>query len=178
MPSLLLHADDACLVPDDQSALVHLLTDLGLTGDTWEDEREYGFWPGQQFLSLVMFLGCSPLVGFDPHQAGEGQPVCRLLMHSYSDVKFLSTTPCPAGRCPHCRTGLKVAQDAPHDGVYTCPGCGRSAVVSDLDWRQGAGFGRFFIEIRGIYPHEAVPTDKLLDTLRDSSGTNWRYFYR
>ena len=177
MPSLLLHADDACFVPDDRLAFAHLLTELGLTGDACEGECEYGFWPGKQFLSLVMFLGCSPHVALDPHEAGADQSVCRLLMHLYTDVKFLSARPRPAERCLHCRTRVKIAEGVPHDSVYNCTHCGRSSVVSDLDWRQGAGFGRFFIEISGIYPHEAVPADKLLDTLRDNSGTQWRYFY-
>ena len=173
MPSLLLHPVDACWVPDDQGSFVHDLTRLGLIGTACED----GFRAGQRFLELVMFLGCSPQVSLDPPPAGDSQPVCRLVLHSHSGVQFLSAKPRPAVRCPHCRLQAEVTEGAAHDSPYIC-GCGRSSALSGLDWRRGAGFGRFFLEISGIYPHEAVPADKLLECLRHTAGTDWRYFYR
>ena len=40
-----------------------------------------------------------------------------------------------------------------------------------------AGFGRTFIEIRGIYPSEAVPTDALLDKLQRLADGPWKTIY-
>jgi hypothetical protein len=63
------------------------------------------------------------------------------------------------------------------DSHYRCRSCGEQHRLTDLDWRQGAGYGRFFIDINAIYPQEAVPSDKLLLALRDYSGRDWKYFY-
>jgi hypothetical protein len=47
-----------------------------------------------------------------------------------------------------------------------------------MNWRQLAGFGRFFIEVWGIFPHEAVPTEKLLKQLASHTpGVSWSFFY-
>jgi hypothetical protein len=177
MPSLMVCPQDACWVPADLSALAGLLGDLGLTGDTCTDGGKNTFWPGQRFLNLIMFLGCSPRVSLAPQQDGEGQPVCRLLLRRYSDVQCLSSLHRPDVRCPHCKIAAKVNEDIAHNTQYLCAGCGVSVPVSDLDWRRAAGFGRFFLEVTGIFPHEAVPSDKLLDTLRRYAGVPWRYFY-
>ena len=60
---------------------------------------------------------------------------------------------------------------------WTCSSCGANAEASELNWRQGAGFGRFFMEIQNVFPGEAVPGDELLRALEASTGTPWTYFY-
>ena len=49
--------------------------------------------------------------------------------------------------------------------------------LTDLSFRKAAGIGHTFIEIRGIYPSEAVPTDALLNRLQRLSGGPWRTIY-
>lgn len=178
MPSLLLHAADPCWAPREQTEVVRVLTGLGLSGAACGGGDDDVYLAGPAFLDLVMFLGCSPSVVLDPTEAVAGQPVCRLRLHHHNGVKFLSAAPGPAVRCPHCRTPARVHGNAAHDSLHVCSHCGRSTAASGLDWRRGAGYGRFFLEISGIYPHEAVPSDKLLETLRDYAGTRWHYFYR
>jgi hypothetical protein len=34
-----------------------------------------------------------------------------------------------------------------------------------------------FLEVRGIFPGEAVPVDRLLKALKDVSASEWGYFY-
>jgi hypothetical protein len=42
---------------------------------------------------------------------------------------------------------------------------------------QTAGFSRTFLEIRGIYPAEAVPGPALLETLAALTGNSWTSIY-
>ncbi len=177
MPSLLLHPDESGWVPEDRVEFFTLLDELGLI-DTANDAADTNdFWLGRHFTELVMFLGCSPNVLIRPQDSGDDQPVSRLRYHHYSDRRFLSASKAPAARCPQCRAPANgVAPDDP-DRPFSCPQCGCVSTVHALDWRQSAGFGRCFLEITGIHPHEAVPSDRLLDTLRGYSGGIWRYFY-
>ena len=124
-----------------------------------------------------MFLGCSPQVQLDPRLAADGQTVCSVHFHGYPEVTFLSAAKRPAARCRRCRAPVK---DELHAGVetrFTCEQCGEVSAAIDLDWRQAAGFGRCFVEIAGIYPQEAVPSDKLMNALASCSGGSWQYFF-
>ena len=47
----------------------------------------------------------------------------------------------------------------------------------DLKWRQQGGYGRFSISIANIHPHEAVPAEKIFQTLKNITGFEWTYFY-
>lgn len=91
-------------------------------------------------------------------------------------MRFIAAQRRPPARCPHCRCEA-VIDEPVADKVYTCPGCDERMRAHQLDWRQAAGFGRFFIEVSGIYPHEAVPADRLLQRLRDFSHGDWNYFF-
>lgn len=177
MPSLLLHPDEPDWVPADRADFVALLGNLGLIDAASEAGEGSVFRLGRQFLDLVMFLGCSPHVVIDPQDPDGGQPVCRLRYHVYSDVRFLSARMPPAVRCPHCRAPASGGVQRAPDRPFSCPQCGRISAAQALDWRQAAGFGRCFLELSGIYPHEAVPSDRLMETLRNYSRSPWCYFY-
>ena len=58
-----------------------------------------------------------------------------------------------------------------------CPHCGQPLPFERIDWRRSAAYGRVFIEISNVYESEAVPTDALLEGLREFSGTAWDYGY-
>ncbi len=65
----------------------------------------------------------------------------------------------------------------PSDYRWNCPECDKQSRPNELDWRQSAGFGRFFVEIWGIHPAEAVPGDALMETLGRSTDSRWGFFY-
>ena len=178
MSSLLLHPADPCWIPGDGDRFSALLEQLGLIDTALKAARHGDFRAGQQFLNLIMFLGCSPRVVLDPGEADQGQAACSLQYHLYPEVTFLSAASRPQVRCPDCRAPAGDVDTGSPAQSITCARCGHNSQISALDWRRAAGFGRFFLEIGGIYPHEAVPSDKLLDGLRDHSGVAWRYFYR
>jgi hypothetical protein len=177
MPSLLLHADDPLWQPAEQDSLAATLHHLGLIGPFSGSEHVSEFQAGEQFLKLVMFLGCSPQVVLDPELAEQGQAVCYIRLLSYREVTLLTGKSKPAVRCTKCRAAVELSAAGSFETRYRCQQCGYKFRLSDLDWRQGAGFGRCFIEINGIYPQEAVPSDKLLNALHAYSQRNWKYFY-
>lgn len=176
MPSLFLHAGDPLWVPGDLDDLLRALDELGLIA-AGPATGENCYAAGSRFLRLVTFLGCSPQVTLDPDQAGDGQAACFLRPHLYPEVRFISGAQPARVRCPRCRSPFAETGAAIHDTLFTCGDCGETLPVSAFDWRQSAGFGRCFLEIGGIYPHEAVPSDKLLDRLQAFSGSDWRHFY-
>ncbi len=178
MPSLLLHTSNPQWLPVELAELIQVLRRLGLVSTFCAEDQDSACWAGESFLSLIMFLGCSPQVQLDPHTAMAGQDACAIRFLTYPKVTFLSAAKRPVARCQHCRTPLNGSDDLKPGSSGVCAQCHVKLDAIELDWRQAAGFGRCFIEISGIYPHEAVPSDKLLNTLAKFSGNNWVYFYR
>jgi hypothetical protein len=162
MPSLLLHPGEPDWRPEDRPDFVARLADLGLIDRAPADGNPDGFRLGHRF---------------DPQDALQGPPVCRLHFHQYPETRFLSTDNFPRARCPYCRAPADVELSRAPGGQFSCPRCGQGLALHALDWRQAAGFGRCFLEITPVYPHEAVPSDHLMESLRDYSGGAWRYFY-
>jgi hypothetical protein len=86
-------------------------------------------------------------------------------------------------RCPGCRAAASEWQQSlrlEHLEAASpchCPSCERTLSAAELDWRQCAGFGRWFLEIWNIHPHEAVPAEALITALERVAGTPVRYFY-
>jgi hypothetical protein len=177
MPSLLLHAVDPLWRPADPDSLTSTLLELGLIRSRAVADGGGDFPVGEQFLKLVMFLGCSPQVTVDPETTQPGQTACHIRLLSYQRVSFVCAKTPPAARCAKCRAAAELVSVDAYDGRNRCRNCGEEYRLADLDWRQGAGYGRFFVEIQGVYPQEAVPSDKLLIALRGYSRCNWKYFY-
>jgi len=132
---------------------------------------------GEHFLARIMFLGCSPQISLNDEAASNGQPVCRIRLHHYENVQLLESHPAPALRCLSCRTPFQRPSSLKYDQLQTCVKCGESALLHQIDWRRGAAFGRFFVEIENVFPHEAVPADRLMSVLEALSDERWDYFY-
>jgi len=186
---LILHTADPHWVPDDAGELRRVLREIGLIGAEFSCAGRTHYCAGENFLHLLSFLGCSPSVALEPPLDQEApDDAAKAFCHVHlgvpqSRVQFLSD-PGTVPRCPRCRQRIEQWRDvittwqqAPEDYSWQCPGCGHEMCPRQLDWRQGAGFGRLFIEIWGIHPHEAVPGDRLLAALRRVSGGEWCFFY-
>lgn len=185
---LVLHPAGPEYAPEDSQLLECALREIGLIGARFSGEPASRFLAGERLLELVIFLGCSPAVELappdDPQSRNQGR-FCHVRLPA----------PTPAGqarsglrqlqaRCPHCRHRVvepeRLLEQVRHGGTgvrWQCPGCGAELAIPDLNWRHSAGFARTFIEIWGVFPHEAVPSDELLDTLSRETGVKWRYFY-
>jgi hypothetical protein len=187
---LLLHPKD----PDCHVAATTLadsLLALGLIGAPVQLAQETFYPAGEQFLQLVTFLGCSPAIELDPpddpdllETASASGKFCHVFLSQTSQPWFRCDDNTPAPACPHCREPLPdwpVQRSAwrgnPVQARWTCPRCGQSGDPAALSFRKTAGVARSWVEIRGIYPSEAVPGAALLDCLRELAGCDWKTIY-
>jgi hypothetical protein len=190
-PKLLLHPADpgTAAVPEDR--LVQELQAVGLIGERKFLENAAFFPVGEHFLQLVTFLGCSPAIELDPpddpqelESASAAGRFCHIFIDSGEQLRFRGDSQTRAPRCPCCHSpepewqaGLQSWQAGNHEAAWTCRNCGYRGHVSDLVFRKTAGFSRTFLEIRGVYPAEAVPGPALLNTLAALTGNEWTSIY-
>lgn len=170
-------------VAPDAKAIASALTDLKMVATPFDFDGSWHWKAGEQFVDLVTFLGCSPVVATDgPGANGE---YCHVGLNGpHEEAIFLAGANVKPPRCPGCNyriEGWEAVVDAwranPTENLWRCPLCGREYRVPDLRWRRSAGFGRLFIEVWGVFESEAVPAERLLSTLAEVTGTAWDYFY-
>jgi len=178
MPCLVLHAEDPLWRPADVGPVSEGLAEIGLLACGRPGDGQKALAAGENFLSLIMFLGCSPQVALQPDQNPDGQALVSVGLRDFDWVTFRSADKPPAVRCPGCRTPLPDTAPQTFDTLYVCGQCGRESPWFSLDWRQAAAYASFFIDVSGIYPYEAVPSDRLLAHLAGLSGCSWKYFFQ
>ncbi|MDZ7804084.1 hypothetical protein [Thiohalophilus sp.] len=183
LPSLLLYPLDPDYRPADPPALIELLQQSGLIGDTLEDLPGERYQAGPAFLQHISFLGCSPAVEFEPQAPGSDQ-FCHVGLRYSEQLQFRGGPQQVQVYCRQCRHReenwadiIDAWQVDPDRYRYSCPRCGAESAATELNWRKSGAFARLFIELYNIYPHEAVPTDGILKRLRDATGVDWKYIY-
>ena len=178
IPRLILHPEDIQYIPHSVANILQQLKSIGLISKPGNDASMY--LAGNEFINLLTFLGCSPNINLSPD---EGDNFCSISIPDIHETTvLLGYTSMIIPRCPSCKH--KVADWKQHfhhwktgDYTYTCSECQTETPVAKARWRQEAGYGRFCIAINHIHPHEAVPSDKLLNALQQASDTCWTYFY-
>jgi hypothetical protein len=164
---------------------------IGLIGAPVALEDNLFYPTGDNFLQLISFLGCSPIIELDPPAdrttllaASAAGKFCHLFLNCTESLAFRADSRCPPPRCPDCRqpvadwqTAIEAWQQHTVQTDWICANCGFTGQLTDLAFRKAAGFGRTFIEIRGIYPSEAVPTDTLLALLQRLTDGPWKTIY-
>ena len=164
---------------------------IGLIGPP-RQLHDISFYPtGEHFLQLITFLGCSPMIELEPpsdpvtlaSDSASGK-FCHVFLSSSQTMRFRSDPRTPAPRCPACRapladwqSRLQAWQTQPANSDWRCRQCGHRGDITTLNFRKTAGFGRSFVEIRGIYPSEAVPGEALLNTLKSITRGDWSTLY-
>lgn len=179
-PRLIFHPVQAdCVV--DTTNLVTRLHELGLLGEPRDAAEAQSFFAGERFLELLTFLGCSPVIALSPE---EGEGYCYIDIETYDKARLVSGSQSFQPRCKQCRAAIPdwESRYAPRDDMLraslTCPQCGETSPLSALNWKHAAGIARQMIVIHNIYLHEAVPGDKLLQSLESlTPGSSWNYFY-
>jgi hypothetical protein len=180
---------DTATIPEDR--LAWEMQAIGLIGEPMQLERTVFYPVGEQFLQLVTFLGCSPAIELDPpgdpqelEKASATGRFCHVFITSGEQLQFRHDSQTRNPGCPRCRapephweTLLQSWQEEKHVPDWICRSCGFSGRLSDLVFRKTAGFGRMFLEIRGIYPSEAVPGPTLLNTLEALTSGPWTSIY-
>ena len=187
---ILLPADPDC-TPVTSTALADSLQSIGLLGAASDINGATYYPTGDHFLQLITFLGCSPMIELEPpadHEmladaSREGR-FCHVFLECSDTLRFRCDPRTPPPRCPQCRapladwpTILQAWRDDPANDHCHCPQCNASARITELGFRKTAGFGRTFVEIRGIHPSEAVPVEALLNTLKTLTHCAWSTIY-
>ncbi len=183
LPALLLYPGDPYYQFDTSTSLVTALQAAGLFGGLLADLPGERYQAGPTFLQHISFLGCSPAVEFEPEHPGSEQ-FCHVGIQHSQELMFRGGPNHVQVHCRQCRhreehwqaiiSGWQADRE---NHVYTCPECGAESHVTELNWRKTGAFARIFIELFNIYPHEAVPTDGLLNLLRKETGVEWKYIY-
>jgi hypothetical protein len=176
IPRLILCPKDSSIKPEKISVIKQALKDIDLVAEEFSNAKYY---TGTAFLSLVSFLGCAPNINLSPK---DGDNYCYIeIQNSISEAKILGHTLSVIPRCPNCKHKFidwqSISKFSFAKTSINCPECNVLLKMSDLKWRLEGGYGLFHIAIIHIHPHEAVPSEKLLQTLEQATGFAWHYFY-
>ena len=187
---ILLPADPLC-PPLDCGQLSSTLLAVGLIGAPVTLAGAVFYPTGENFLQLISFLGCSPMIELEPPTdpvelpaASAAGRFCHVFLNCSETLTLRADNQCSPPRCPDCRqpvadwqARIETWKENPTQSGWTCAACHFKGQLTDLQFRKTAGFGRTFIEIRGIHPSEAVPTDALLNTLQRLTDGPWKTIY-
>lgn len=167
----------------EASKLVAALQALGFISESFEFKGAVHYRPGEEFLHLLTFLGCSPVVALgEPGLTGE--EFCHIEFTPVTEKPlFIAGDNIKVPRCRHCNQRIddwaRMIEEwkSTGSGDWHCPLCDHTTPLHRLKWKQCAGFGRQFIKVWGIFEGEAVPGEELLSALRQVGGLEWDYFY-
>lgn len=180
MVRLILFPDDAQSPIPDQKLLFDGLQSAGLVGVPSNRDANI-YCPGDQFMRLLTFLGCSPTVSMADESNDNDNPNNYYieLAEPTQDISVLQDDREFSPRCPQC--GKSNSQwHSPLTSaasIYRCNECGMQAKAHEWDWRRHLGFGRTWLNIWGVHDGEAVPSEKLLELLEKLTGFVWNYAY-
>lgn len=133
--------------------------------------------PGPAFMTLISFLGCSPSVSMAADDDQALNPYFIEVTDSGDSIVAICGALRRAPRCPQCKrvaTDWNDALATANTGLF-CAQCRFDSQLSGWDWRHQSGFGRQWINIWGVHEGEAVPGEKLLESLHKLSGLVWNY---
>lgn len=182
---LVLHAADPFHGIEDPGAVVSALERIGLVGKPVQEEPDAWF-AGEEFLSLVTFLGCAPHIDLVPEDAAQLEKgrFCHVRWQSVSGSPQFRRAPGQLRpRCRQCRKPVPgweqmvESWQAGEEADSECENCGAALTPAALNWRQSAAFGSWFLEIWDIHPQVAVPSDAMMAALEEATGTRCTYFY-
>jgi hypothetical protein len=187
---LILHPQDPNIGIADLDRFVSDLGKIGLIGNKYADHE---FQIGEKFLELIDFVqhrrailldksGTRGIVdsytGRSIEVVSYGEQISLHGVNSYMQDCYL--------RCPSCQfeQDINVVYNVLstwHENQKTyrwhCEQCAESWHVYELNWHDGFAFARCAIDIWHIHYDEAVPTQPLLEFLKNKTGGDWTYFY-
>jgi len=161
----------------DYQTLRQALIDLKLIHAAKNENDEYLL--ADECLNLLTFLGCAPSIHLSPQ---DGETFCYVKFNTITEyADCLGYVDSFKPNCSSCKIKLTQWRDEINWqqglSILTCPACGHKKTLQDIRWRKEAAYARCGFYIANIHPHEALPADKLLDTLQKISGFKWAYAY-
>jgi len=151
--------------PDYQIDVDRLTLQLkkdSLLGESLSSNR---YATGDNFLSLLTFMGCSPNVELEPQ---DDKPYCYIEIESQNKPQFISGKNTKYPPCPYCKEKLNT---------QICANCDESIDITKINWRKSAFISSAWICIGNIYELEAIPNDQLFNVLENNTGVAWKYAY-
>ncbi len=140
--------------------------------------RDNHYLAGENFLSQITFLGCSPNISLTPDDNVEH---CYISILDNSDqARCIGYTQNAKPKCPHCTRRLAHWPGENfqlNDQLCACDKCGEQSHFSELIWKHECAYACCGFQVMHIYPHEAVPGDQFMDQLSGLSGIDWNYCY-
>lgn len=165
----------------DAERLIQKLIQSGFIGEEFNIGEYKACLAGESFLKMITFLGCSPQIELTPPTKENWHNFCHIQIQYFEQpvyYKGMSRIRCSCSKC-----GARIIEKLPYlsdwkpeKQTIECPKCQEILPVEKLNWRQGAGFGQFFITVHNIFPNEAIPSDPLMNEL-NSFVRDWNYFY-
>ena len=150
-------------------------------GDELSGNESCRYEVGEEFLSLICFMGCSPNIEMEPQ---ENSPFCYVETPKYSGaMRFIAGDNVKKVNCPHCKKGqanLAASLLQCEEGALfsqQCTVCKEFIDPTTLNWRRSAFIAKNWVLLGNIYESEAVPDEKLLSALGQESGCEWKYAY-
>lgn len=141
-------------------------------------ETQNRYLVGEQFLSHLTFLGCSPDIELYPQ---DDKPYCYIqITETEKAPVFCAGINIKLPRCKACKNELSRLPSILQQGIaseITCHHCNEPIDPFSLNWRKSACIARNKIIIGNIYESEAVPDERLLTALQKETGYNWKYCY-
>lgn len=156
--------------------LYQSMLELGFVAGTLAGHEGQCYAAGERFIELLSFLGCSPVIHLSPQ---DGEKYCYVELIERPEAELICGSQPFQPRCKQCRQALADWETSLNKGAsISCRQCGTQMLPEQVNWKQSAGFASQFMLVHNIYPHEAVPGERLLMELeRLSSNKEWRYFY-
>ncbi len=165
--SLFLHPGDVGATVDRP----RLIKELEAAGFLQTEPLSAAIRPGPRLMEYITYLGCSPALS-----SGGVEAAVRL--HHYDRPVWIGGEAIDRLRFPGCGHAIASGAALIEQGdSWQCPECGNHGDLASVGWRRSAARARLFIEISPIFPREAVPSDALLERLRQASGSAWQWFY-
>lgn len=159
--------------------LTGTLKDLGFIGQALGRSDRYLI--GENFLSQISFLGCSPAIEFDPATLGDSSALEHVTHIFVSPVfrspRFVFDPQSARPICTQCGTRIDEWHTQVTGAMLRCPHCHQRAPLEAFRWRRTAGRARLFVSVLNVYPREAIPSDGFLRQLEAATGSPWNYFY-
>lgn len=147
------------------TGLKSLLQALQFIGKPIPSQATSRYEVGEQFLSCLTFMGCSPNIELEPQA---DKPYCYIELESAKSPHFISGKNLKPAKCPHCKTSIKQ---------LSCLNCHKPIDSEKLNWRKTAFYASSWISIGNIYALEAIPNDNLLTALEKEIGVKWKTAY-
>ncbi len=178
---LYLYSDDP-RVSCNRESLISALKKCEFIGDEiGKESSKKRYETGENFLSLLCFMGCSPNIELAPQN---DKPYCYIEIETARQTPiFLSGKNLRKVQCPECKQrisdiGMLITTALDNNTAsINCPHCHHRINYKNINWRKTGFIASSWIVVGNIYESEAVPDDNLLNSLEKVTGTRWKFAY-